>query len=127
MKVYAIWVGMAFCAAVLFWFNPSEHAFYPFCIFYRTTGLLCPGCGSLRALHQLLHGHFLSAFHLNALLVLSLPVVIGFVFGRYLWRGRRAPFIGNYARWLWILVAVVVVGFGIWRNLPGSPLAIATQ
>ena len=42
-------------AAVLFFFNPAQSGFYPFCVFHRTTGLLCPGCGSLRALHQLLH------------------------------------------------------------------------
>src|SRR5258708_976408 len=62
-------------AAVLFLFNPSEWGFYPFCFFYRTTGLLCPGCGSLRAMHQLLHGHFVAALHFNALFVLSLPLL----------------------------------------------------
>src|SRR2546421_11472933 len=50
-------------AAVLFWFEPTQHAFYPICAFHRTTGLLCPGCGSLRALHQLLHGQVAAAFH----------------------------------------------------------------
>ena len=61
--------------AVLFFFNPSQSSFYPACLFYQTTGLLCPGCGSLRALHQLLHGNLAAAFHFNALLISSLPIL----------------------------------------------------
>ena len=37
------------------------------------TGLKCPGCGSQRAVHALLHADLASAFAHNALLVLSLP------------------------------------------------------
>ena len=59
--------------AVLFFFDPARHAFYPSCLFYRTTGLQCPACGCLRALHHLLHGELLQAIRFNALLVLSLP------------------------------------------------------
>ncbi len=62
----------AMAAAVLFQFDPSRSAFYPGCMFHRMTGLLCPGCGSLRACHQLLHGHWAAAFHDNPLLILTL-------------------------------------------------------
>ncbi len=56
-------------ALVLFCFDPARCAVYPVCTFHQLTGLDCPGCGSLRAMHQLLHGHFLSALHFNALAV----------------------------------------------------------
>src|SRR6266536_3764949 len=61
-------------AAFLYNFNPSQFSFYPTCLFYKTTGLLCPGCGTLRAMHQLLHGQIQGAFRFNALLVSSLPI-----------------------------------------------------
>src|SRR5438045_3746474 len=61
-------------ATVLFFFEPGAYTFYPRCLFYQTTGLLCPGCGSLRATHQLLHGHIAAALRLNALLVTAIPV-----------------------------------------------------
>ncbi len=48
---------MALAGIVLFCFDPERCGFYPICIFHQSTGLLCPGCGSLRAMHQLLHGH----------------------------------------------------------------------
>lgn len=69
----------AFAAAVLFLFDPGHWAFYPGCVFYRTTGLLCPGCGSLRACHQLLHGHFAAALHCNPLLIVSFVVAALYV------------------------------------------------
>src|SRR5258708_14695303 len=68
-------LALAGGSVVLFLFNPSEWGFYPFCFFHRVTGLLCPGCGSLRAMHQLLHGQLAEAFHFNALFVLSLPLI----------------------------------------------------
>jgi hypothetical protein len=107
------------CAAVvLFLFNPAQHSFYPFCFFYRTTGLLCPGCGSLRALHQLLHGNFTAALRFNALLVGSLPVA-GFFLGRFVVRklkGRPAPAMFP-STWVFGVLTVMMV-FGILRNLP---------
>src|SRR5262245_36358819 len=65
-------------AAVLFWFNPAQSGFYPTCYFHSWTGLLCPGCGSLRAMHQLLHGDIVAAMHFNVLFVLSLPIAAWF-------------------------------------------------
>src|SRR5512138_2851634 len=73
--------------AILFFFNPAHSSFYPFCLFYKTTGLLCPGCGGLRATHQLLHGHVPEALHLNALFVLGIPLSL-FVVTR-LWVAKR--------------------------------------
>jgi len=58
--------------AVLFFFNPSTHGFYPVCLFHELTGLNCPGCGGTRAAYQLLHGHLLPALRDNALFILTL-------------------------------------------------------
>ena len=108
---------------ILFAFNPEEHSFYPTCFFHKTTGLLCPGCGALRAAHQLLHGHLAAAFHFNALLVLSLPL-LGWCFGRLAVRKLRNEPVTVAIRpaWLWSGLAAVVA-FGILRNLPLAPLA----
>ena len=38
--------------------------------FHAMTGLWCPGCGGLRAVHDLTHGHLVTALHENALVVL---------------------------------------------------------
>ena len=104
---------------ILFFFNPAEHGFYPICYSHAVTGLHCPGCGSLRAMHQLLHGHVIEAARLNLLLLLCLPYVgwltICFAIARL--RGQRATF-AIPSMWLWTFLGVAIV-FTILRNLPG--------
>jgi Protein of unknown function (DUF2752) len=107
---------------VIFLFNPTQNAFYPRCLLYLTTGLYCPGCGSLRCVHQLSHGHFLAALHDNLLLVLALPVI-----GVYGWRSARSwlkgeplPRIILRPFWVAALVTVVIL-FTILRNIPAAP------
>src|SRR6266513_4699752 len=74
---WAKWAVAALAATVLFvilfFFSPSQYPFYPRCPLHAMTGLHCPGCGSLRAVHSLLHGDIGAALHFNALLILSLP------------------------------------------------------
>jgi hypothetical protein len=111
-------------ALILFAFNPVQFAFYPTCQFYKMTGLLCPGCGSLRAWHQLLHGHILTALHLNPLAVLAVPVG-GFWLRRYVLREEELASMPVKPAWLWIGGAVLIA-FCILRNLPvGSALWLA--
>lgn len=110
------------CAAFLFFFNPALSQWYPPCLFHKLTGLYCPGCGSLRALHQLLHGHLLTALSLNPLMVLLLPF-LGYAFiSRMLLalRGKPLPRIFIPAFWLWLLFAVIIA-YWILRNIPFFP------
>lgn len=60
---------------VYFYFDPGDSAFFPRCPFLSLTGFQCPGCGSQRAIHSLLHGDITTAWNKNALLVASLPFV----------------------------------------------------
>lgn len=72
---------LAIVAAVLYYnFNPELVKLFPPCIFKTVTGLKCPGCGSQRAVHYLLHFDIVNAFFRNPLLVLSLPyMLVGFL------------------------------------------------
>lgn len=105
-------------AVALFVFNPAEHAFYPRCFFHQWTGLQCPGCGGLRAAHQLLHGHLPAALHHNAFAVLGLPFA-GWLLGREWVRRRHGtgaqPFVST--RLVWGGLAALLI-FAILRNLP---------
>jgi hypothetical protein len=116
--------GATLLATILFCFDPSHNGFYPICLFHQATGLLCPACGSLRAMHQLLHGHFSAAFHFNPLLMLSLPVFLLLGAAYVIRKIRNEPFrITLSPRWVW-LIGGLVLAVSIWRNLPGSPFAL---
>ena len=56
-------------------FDPSEAVWMPKCPFHLLTGLDCPGCGSQRALHALLHGDLSGALTHNALMLVMLPLI----------------------------------------------------
>jgi hypothetical protein len=103
---------------LLFFFDPLKYGFYPRCLLHEATGLLCPGCGSLRAAHQLLHGNLLAAVHLNALFVLSLAVAL-VITARFLLGGRKGQrqWPDFQRRWLWLALVVGIL-FGVLRNLP---------
>lgn len=62
-------------AAVYFMFDPNTEGAFPKCGFYVLTGWKCPGCGSQRALHALLHGDVLAAFRFN----MWIPVAIIYI------------------------------------------------
>jgi hypothetical protein len=108
---------------VLFVFDPAQHAFYPGCALYKITGLYCPGCGVLRAVHQLLHGRILAAFHFNPLFVGALPLLLWGLGRAVLRHFDGKPFCPDpKPNWLWSCGALVVL-FGILRNLPFGAFA----
>jgi Protein of unknown function (DUF2752) len=103
--------------AVVFRFPPDEYSFYPRCPVYLTTHWLCPGCGSTRALHALLHLDLASALHYNALFTALAPFIclwLGFCCYRVM-RYDRFP---NLAlpRAVTACLIVTVVLFTVARN-----------
>lgn len=107
-------------AGILYWFDPVKHSFYPACFFHQLTGLNCPGCGGLRAVHHLTHGEFRAAFHSNPLLILALPFA-GWIGLRWLRPGNTIAN-ATFTRLAWATLVVVLV-FGVLRNLPGPAFA----
>jgi hypothetical protein len=111
----AMAVGVCAAAVLLYFFAPGEHRFYPRCVFHAITGLACPGCGSLRAAHSILHGDFAAAFRFNPLLFVLLPLA-----GLALAFNRPASLSAISAKWIWALLGVIIA-FGVLRNLPMPP------
>jgi len=110
--------------ALLFLFEPGRYTFYPRCLFHQTTGLFCPGCGSLRAAHQLLHGHLVAAFRLNALFVLSVPAAAWFLTYWLVRPNKTKVDFKFYPALLWTALVAGIL-FGILRNLPFARAALA--
>jgi len=104
--------------AVLFFFDPAQHGFYPVCMFHKLTGWNCPGCGGTRAAYQLLHGHLLYALRDNALFVLALAALAAQSARLVLRKIRKQPVTWVIpAKVLWAFLAVAVM-FTVLRNLP---------
>ncbi|MFZ1072607.1 MAG: DUF2752 domain-containing protein [Verrucomicrobiia bacterium] len=104
--------------AVLYFFNPSTHGFYPVCLFHELTGLNCPGCGGTRAAYQLLHGHLLNALRDNALFILTLAALVGhglWFMARKVLHQPATLAVPPKVLWAYLILAI---GFGVLRNLP---------
>jgi hypothetical protein len=128
MKKIAIAVGLAVglgTGLILFLFDPARAPFYPVCQFHQLTGLCCPGCGSLRAMHELLHGHLMTALHLNLLLVVSLPLFAWVMLRLARQQFRGGPAVVIRLQWVWLYLTAWIT-FGVVRNLPGSVFAFLT-
>jgi hypothetical protein len=103
--------------AVVCCFDPAQAGFYPPCPLRWATGWHCPGCGSGRALHQLLHGHLGAAFGLNPALVLALPAV-GLGLGALAWtRWRGRPLRRRWPCQSGWLVLLALLAWTLARNL----------
>lgn len=100
-------------------FDPASADFFPACPFHAFTGLLCPGCGSQRALHHLLNFEIQAAYSLNPLLIIALPyIILGAILDHYphptsKMLQLRQFFFGRTAIYI---ILFVIVAFWIIRN-----------
>ena len=98
-------------------FDPSAHGWFPQCVFYKLTGWQCAGCGSQRAIHALLTGDFVEAWHQNALLILLIPMILFMIYLEIVRTAKHELYSKFYSPFvIWIFVAVIVV-WTILRNL----------
>ena len=120
---------------------PAAGIILPPCPFKALTGLTCPGCGSVRAVQQLLHGDLMAALDLNPLAVVLLPLVAwqlaaivssrlrgrlipGRPRGRLDGRPLRSLWGPLEARWSAGAVLVAVAAFWVLRNIGCFPFTV---
>lgn len=102
--------------------DPNQPGHYPLCPTKALAGLDCPGCGGLRATHDLAHGDIAGAFDNNALWVLAVPVIIVLLLRSvyYAWIGKRPPRMPErQSKYLLIVALAVACFFSVLRNIPG--------
>jgi hypothetical protein len=103
----------------VFAIDPNSPGHYPVCPSYALAGIYCPGCGMLRATHDLAHGDVAGALQRNPLAPLFLLGLAGlwvaWVWSR--WTGRRIVW-QPAAATPWVIGAVVVA-YTVARNIPG--------
>lgn len=113
-------LGVLSILAVLLYFsyNPEKGLLFPKCPFHEYLGIYCSGCGSQRAIHDLLHFRIGEAVSHNVLLLPALFLIVqhmvvkfGFLKGRSLIDYRYAP----------LVILFVVLLFMLLRNLNVFP------
>lgn len=103
--------------AVYYLADPSTSRWMPQCIIHRLTGYQCPGCGSQRMLHALLHGDIASAWSYNAFLLMMLPLIAVMVWLEITRKKHPEAYRRIHSLWT---VGAICTGIALWtvyRNL----------
>lgn len=124
-QAFLLLLAGAATGPILFVVNPATSPLFPPCPLRWATGWLCPGCGSLRAMHQLLHGEVAAAFALNPLMLMLLPLTI-FLLAQHLVSVLRPRAFERAlpATAVWALLLLTVT-YAVARNLPHGPAALS--
>ena len=117
LRAHAMAAGLLAGSGVLYTCSPTEHSFYPICVFHALTGWQCPGCGGTRALYQLLHLHLGQALHHNALVTLLAPAALAwfvFWYASMVFRGQSPT--PRISRPVAVCLYAIVLFFAAARN-----------
>ena len=102
-----------------------------YAIFFKITGigipcpihelfhLNCPGCGISRMIFSILEFNFYQAFRYNPLLFILLPfaIVLSIDAIKAYIDDRETKIFSKIPLWCWIILLVIVIGYGIIRNV----------
>lgn len=105
-------------AAIYFTYDPNKPGnLFPKCFFLTFTGYKCPGCGSQRAIHSLLHGEIAQAFHYNAALLAGIPILVILAISE--WKRLSWPRFYNIInnKWVGISILIATIAWWILRNV----------
>ena len=118
-------VVMAGGVALAATYDPAKSNLFPVCPLFALTGFACPGCGLTRGFHSLFNGDIIPAIDFNAMIPLWV-VIFSWIFISLVLtaiRGRGLKMWPTYPKFLMVFM-VVLIGFGVLRNIPVWPLTI---
>ncbi len=109
--------GLLVAAGLAYYAFASAFGGIP-CPFRLVTGLKCPGCGITTMILALGRGDLSAALAANPFLFVTLPLPIGLAL-RQAWLRAKGGRFGRAENTLCLIYAVLLVGWGVVRNLPG--------
>ncbi|WP_375234953.1 DUF2752 domain-containing protein [Winogradskyella sp.] len=100
---------------------------FPKCPFYVLTNFHCPGCGSQRAIHDILHFRIMDALMHNVTIVIVVILLLSKIYA-FLSKKFFKLYYYNLSHKAYFTFAILVFVFAYWilRNLPYYPFTELT-
>ena len=114
-------IGFFILGAGIYYFYQHDPAqsetVFILCVTKNISGIDCPGCGSQRAFHELLHGNFIGAAKLNITIYFFIPLLL-FLFLKIALKPFRIyfPDLLISTKWL-LLILILLLIFTVIRNI----------
>ena len=120
-RIFNIVLILIICLVIFlgYFYLNNKYGFSINCAFYELTGYYCPGCGITRCLFAILRLKIYDAFMYNQLVFILLPFLgcfIGYRIYLYIF-DKDDKIICKIPNYLWIMLLIVIIGFGILRNI----------
>ena len=104
-------------AAAYYFFDPMEAKWMPKCLWRVATGTDCPGCGSQRMAHALMHGDFAGAWHANAYAMCMLPLILFLLWLEMAGESHPKLYARVHRQWVIAALGASVIVWWIARNI----------
>ena len=110
---------IAFILLKLYLFLHVEYNFTIPCLFYKISGLYCPGCGVTRMLFSIISLDLYQAFRYNPLIFTMIPFIMFYIIDICLkWiKGKTNYLYLEIKNKTWIILLIITISFGILRNI----------
>lgn len=123
-QIFTILIAILLLGVLLLYFfwSPSEYSFFPKCPLHSLTGIYCPGCGSQRAMHQIIHGNIIEGLRHNYLIALLAAVLLYQAILFVMHKLYNKSFYNILHQSLTIkIILVLILAFWLLRNLRYYP------
>ncbi len=104
---------------ILYFSDPFNSQLSPKCYFHYLTGYKCVGCGTQRALYNILHLRIFEGFKYNPILIIAIPYIIILFYTEYFNGKYKMPklyrMISSYKTIYAILIIIFL--YSILRNI----------
>ncbi len=119
--LFVIVAAVSIVAIYSYCVDTLQSVLAPKCFFLMLTGWKCPGCGTQRALHELVHLNIGGVWHTNPILFLAIPYMLLLVYLTYFGGERRFPRLNEavYSSCGVMTVFYIIVAYWVLRNVFG--------
>ncbi len=89
------------------------------CLFYKITGLYCPGCGITKLVFSIINFDFKKAFFFNPVVFILLPFLIAyFIYQEYIYiMNKKDKIFKKIPNFIYYFMVIILIIFGIFRNI----------